>query len=148
MDPFEVVQFVIPVCDCRHLRRPYATVLGIISAAWVFGVFGSETAIAGCGDYLMPPLAIAQHQTLPPELIASGFQRQHSERPCRGPNCHQTPRQESPQPLPVTIVVTDHWACSPSGVGLGLPEISLWVAVPPLLAGRDFAHRLDRPPRV
>jgi hypothetical protein len=108
---------------------------------------GANEARASCGDYLSMPHQIAEQHTMPAELVASGVSDPHQERPCRGPNCRRTPRQELPTPVPVTIVVTDHWACPLVDSGLDLARVSLWISAERLPLGREESFRLDRPPR-
>jgi hypothetical protein len=127
--------------------RPSVTVMGILSAAWLLGFGAVHEAAASCGDYLSPPHQIAQQQTLPAELVASGVNDPHRERPCRGPHCRRSPRHDLPTPAPVTVVVTDHWACPLSTAGRDLPRVSLRTSVEAVSLGREESFRLDRPPR-
>ena len=137
---------MIPKRTQRSPRRTCVPLMGIACVAWFLG-FAPNTTEAGCGDYLLLPLSIARHQTLPPELIASGMTSPHQEPPCRGPNCRRLPRVPLPLPIPETSIVIDLWACMLHTAVCDLPEIAVWTLLEPQSAGREEAFRLDRPPR-
>jgi hypothetical protein len=126
---------------------PFLTAVGVVSAVWFGGLGAPDEAVAGCGDYLLPPHQIAKHQTVPPELIASGVRPLHQDRPCRGPRCQQAPRPAAPPQAPVTIVVTDHWACPLVFVWTARLESCPAVSDVPLLGCQGDHARIDRPPR-
>jgi hypothetical protein len=128
----------------QSLRLPSVAAAMMVWAAWLAI---PADAIAGCGDYLLPPIEIAKQQSLPAEMIAAGYKAPHQAPPCRGPNCHHAPRHDLPTPAPVVIVVSDHWACPPSVAVVTLTNVASWTTVAATLSLRDTSFRLDRPPR-
>ncbi|MDZ4683478.1 MAG: hypothetical protein SH850_00220 [Planctomycetaceae bacterium] len=128
-------------------RRPFLTVAGIVSAGLLVWFSTAGDAAASCGDYLLAPHQIAKHQTLPAEFTASGVQSNHSDRPCRGPYCQRAPRPEPPQPAPVTIVVSEHWACPIAAAWCVIPAVEPWTPHGAILGVRAEPFRLERPPR-
>lgn len=147
IDRFKVADSMIPAGWQRLPRTPSVTVLGIVSTLLLAWLGSPDAAVAGCGDYLLPPHQIAKHQTVPPELLASGVQPLHQDRPCRGPRCQEAPRPEAPSPAPVTVVVTDHWACPQVFAWTARLEATRAVSDAPLLCCQGDRARIDRPPR-
>lgn len=138
---------VSPQTQCRQ-RRTFVRLIGIACFALFVGFAESRNALGGCGDYLLPPIEISRHQTLPDELVASGVAiPQHQERPCRGPNCRRRPIERTPVPAPVVISAGEHWADLKQDRLFETPSVARQVRPDCFFASLEHAFRLDRPPR-
>lgn len=118
-------------------------------AAFIVCLAGSaQDAIAGCGDYLLPPVWIAKHQQIPAEYARGRAYGHHNEPPCRGPRCQPVPPVDVPGPtIPLTSFDQD-WLATPtaSTPSHGRDDVRRQ----PLSDETSFASerdRLDRPPR-
>lgn len=131
----------------RRPHLPWFTVAGLLLTGWAFAFAIPADAIAGCGDYLLPPIEIERQQALPAEMVAAGYKAPHQSPPCRGPSCHHSPRHDLPTPAPAVPVFTEHWACPPTVAVVTLSQTTGWTPVAAALSLRESSYRLDRPPR-
>jgi len=113
-------------------------------------LFGSQSAQAGCGDYvLVNGMLMNGHQSLPGQPLLAAYEHLPAKSPCANGRCSRNDRPASLPPLPKLPSVFDQWGllisefeASDSVTGAGwLTETSVGAPI----------HRpgdLLRPPRI
>jgi hypothetical protein len=137
--------FVISICPTTAERLVRTMLAGFVVC---LVVAGSE-AYAGCGDYLLPPVAIAKQQQAPTEYRFGRVYGPHHERPCSGPACRRNSSPEWPTPVvPPTVSLLDQqFFTAPSAAVLSPPHQHEPLAHPADDRwAQAFSRRLERPP--